>query len=244
MKELLETGVAAALFALTFLVGGYMHPLRSLIRDRRTVISFGAGMTSAYVFLRLLPELHGARESYVETTVLPMYYEGMLIYFLALIGFLLFYGLENLRSKLARPEHGVQGEVRAFRIHVIGFAAYVTLMSYLLVHGLEEEEVGILLYAVAIALHFIGIDHALREDHGARYERIGRFVLAAACIMGWTLGLIVAVPTSVVALVVAFISGGIIMNSLVEELPSEKDGRFQPFLAGGLIYGVILLPLG
>ena len=34
------------------------------------------------------------------------------------------------------------------------------------------------------------------------------------------------------------------MNSLISELPSEKDGRFLPFLAGGLLYGVILLPLG
>jgi len=27
------------------------------------------------------------------------------------------------------------------------------------------------------------------------------------------------------------------------ELPSHKDGRFLPFLAGGLVYGLILLPL-
>jgi hypothetical protein len=28
------------------------------------------------------------------------------------------------------------------------------------------------------------------------------------------------------------------------ELPSDKDGRFYPFMAGGLIYAMILLPLG
>jgi len=43
---------------------------------------------------------------------------------------------------------------------------------------------------------------------------------------------------------VAFISGAVIMNSAVTELPSEKDGRFGPFLAGGLIYAALLLPLG
>jgi len=244
MKTLLETGAAAALFALTFLVGGHVHPLRFLVRDRRVVISFAAGMTAAYVFVRLLPELHGARESYTETTSLPLYYEGMLVYFLALVGFLLFYALENLRSKLGRPANGEAGEIRAFRIHVGGFVAYVALMSYLLVHGLEGEGVQTLLYAVAVALHFLGIDHALRADHGARYERIGRFVLAGACILGWMLALAVALPEPVVALMVAFISGGIIMNSLIEELPSEKDGRFLPFVAGGLIYGLILVPLG
>lgn len=244
MKAILETGAAAALFAAAFLVGSHVHPLRFLIRDRRVLISFAAGMTAAYVFVRLLPELHGARESYTEATSLPLYYEGMLIYFVALVGFLLFYGLENLRSKLARPANGEQGGRRAFRIHLGGFAAYVALMSYLLVHGLEEEGVQTLLYAVAVALHFLGIDHALREDHGARYERIGRYVLAGACILGWSVGLALGLPRSVVALLVAFISGGIIMNSLVEELPSEKDGRFLPFIAGGLTYGLILVPLG
>ena len=68
--------------------------------------------------------------------------------------------------------------------------------------------------------------------------------MAGACVLGWSLGQAVALPRSVVALMVAFISGGIIMNSLVEELPSEKDGRFLPFLAGGLTYGLILVPLG
>lgn len=34
------------------------------------------------------------------------------------------------------------------------------------------------------------------------------------------------------------------MNSLILELPTEKDGRFWPFLSGGLLYGLILLPLG
>jgi hypothetical protein len=34
------------------------------------------------------------------------------------------------------------------------------------------------------------------------------------------------------------------MNSAIMELPTEKDGRFVPFLAGSLIYGIVLLPLG
>jgi hypothetical protein len=100
------------------------------------------------------------------------------------------------------------------------------------------------LYAVAVALHFLGIDHSLREEHGAAYERTGRYVLAGACVLGWLIGLAVGLPRPVLAMLVAFISGSIIMNSLIAELPSEKDGRFVPFLVGGLTYGLILLPLG
>ena len=34
------------------------------------------------------------------------------------------------------------------------------------------------------------------------------------------------------------------MNNAIMELPSEKDGRFLPFMVGGLAYGLILVPLG
>jgi hypothetical protein len=34
------------------------------------------------------------------------------------------------------------------------------------------------------------------------------------------------------------------MNSRIMELPSERDGRFLPFVSGGIAYGMILVPLG
>lgn len=242
-RELLETGAAALLFGATFLVGGRVHPFRVLIRDRRSIISFGAGMSAAYVFVHVMPELHGVRRAFAESVSAPLRYEGMAIYFLALVGFLVFYGLDHLRARLRQSAESEQ-DGRAFKLHVAGFAAYVWLMGYLLVHNLEETPVSTALYAAAITFHFLAVDHALRDEHGAAYERVGRFVLAGACLLGWGVGLLVALPHFVLALLVAFISGAIIMNSLIMELPSEKDGRFLPFMTGGIVYGLILLPLG
>jgi hypothetical protein len=239
----METGAAALLFAATFLAGDRVHPLRGLIHDRRSIISFGAGMSAAYVFVHVMPELHGVRQVFSESVSMPLHYEGMGIYFLALVGFLVFYGLDHLRER-CREIDG-EGQVgTAFKLHVGGFAAYVGLMAYLLVHNLEETSVSTVLYAVAIAFHFLAVDHSLRAEHGAAYERIGRFVLAGMAVLGWGLGLLIAMPNSVLALMTAFISGAVIMNSAIMELPSEKDGRFLPFMIGGIVYGVILLPLG
>jgi hypothetical protein len=55
-------------------------------------------------------------------------------------------------------------------------------MSYLLVRTAEGE--GVQTFAVCRGRRaaFPGIDHALRAI-GARYERIGRFALAGACIL-------------------------------------------------------------
>jgi hypothetical protein len=79
--EILETGAAALLFAAVFVAGGRVHPLRGLVRDRRTLISFGAGMSVAYVFVRAIPELQGVRRSFVASVSVPLRYEGMAIYF-------------------------------------------------------------------------------------------------------------------------------------------------------------------
>jgi len=246
---ILTTGGAALLFAATFLVGGRVHPLQSLGLDRRSALSFGAGMSAAYVFVHLMPELHASRGAFVESVSRSLRYEGMAIYYVALVGFLVFYALDEMRARLregGEGGEGGQGGVAdpAFKLHIGGFAAYVGLMAYLLVHNLEDTTMATALYAVPIAFHFLSADHSLRSEHGAAYDRIGRPLLAAMSLLGWGVGLLVALPTPIVALLVAFISGAIIMNNSIMELPSEKDARFIPFILGGLVYGAILLPLG
>jgi hypothetical protein len=190
-----------------------------------------------------MPELHGARRAFVESVSMTLRYEGMAIYFVALLGFLLFYGLEHQSNRLR--DDGAEGAAGpAFRLDIIGFAAYVWLMAYLLVNHFGSSLVSIELYAIALAFHFLSLDHSLRHEHGDAYERIGRYVLAGMALLGWGMGLLFALPGHILALLLAFISGAIIMNSLIMELPAEKDGRFLPFIAGGLVYGLILLPLG
>ncbi len=61
---------------------------------------------------------------------------------------------------------------------------------------------------------------------------------------GWASAALLDLPASLIPLLLAFLSGAVIMNSLILELPTEKDGRFWPFITGGLLYGLILLPLG
>lgn len=240
---IIETGAAALLFAAAFLIGGRVHPFRSLIRDRRSILSFGAGMSAAYVFVHVMPELHDARRAFVESVSTTLRYEGMAIYFIALLGFLLFYGLEHQSNRLrGSGEEGAAGS--AFKLDISGFSAYVWLMAYLLVNHFGGSLVSIELYTIALAFHFLSLDHALRHEHGDAYERIGRYVLAGMALLGWGMGLLFALPGHILALLLAFISGAIIMNSLIMELPSGKDGRFLPFMAGGLVYGLILLPLG
>lgn len=243
MRAPLETGLAALLFAAIFLAGGRLGSSNASSRHHRRVISFGAGMAAAYVFVHVMPELHDARRSFTVSLSVDTPYEGMAIYFLALLGFLAFYGLQHMLVRLRRGETG-RADGTAYRLHLGGFAAYVALIGYLLVRSLEEGATSTALYAVGIGFHLLAVDHALRREHGAAYERRGRFVLAGMALLGWGLGELVALPQFWIAILVAFLSGAVIVNSSLGELPSEKDGRFLPFLAGGVLYGLILLPLG
>jgi len=241
--DAMATAVPALIFAAVFLLGRRLHPLEVFGFDRRALVSFGAGMATAYVFVHVMPELQGARRALVASASRPLRYEGMAVYVVALLGFMGFYALDHLRMRL-RLSAAPDRERASFRLHIGGFAAYVALVGYLLVRNLEETPVSVGLYTAAMAFHFVGVDHSLSEEHGAPYDSTGRYVLAAMALAGWAIGELTALSPAWVALLLAFLSGAVILNSSLMELPSDKDGRLWPFVIGGLLYASILLPLG
>jgi hypothetical protein len=241
--EMFKTGAAAMLLSATFLIGARFRRSQTFVLQRRNLLSFGGGVAAAYVFVHVMPEMHGARAAFVEAVSIPLRYEGMGIYFFSLIGFLVFYGSGNLRAR-SKKSGALDHEEREFRFRVGGFAAYAWMIGYLLVRNLDKPDVSTTFYPAAMTLHFLGIDNTLRDEYNAMYQRGGRWVLAGATMLGWGVGVLVEIPRWALAQLVAFVSGAIIVNSAVMELPSKKEGRVLPFIAGGLIYGLILLPLG
>ena len=59
-------------------------------------------------------------------------------------------------------------------------------------------------------------------------------MIAAAILAGWAVGIATDVSERVIALVIAFIAGGVVLNVLKEELPGERLAQFSPFAAGAL----------
>src|ERR1700677_3827726 len=115
---------AISLLACTFIFGRY---LRGPFADApRRVLSAAAGVSVAYVFIRALPEMSEMQDVFTRVTLdhgLP--FPEHRVYSAALIGFLLFYGLENMVSRSG--EHGrEQGEPAAgftYKLQLGGFAA-------------------------------------------------------------------------------------------------------------------------
>lgn len=234
--HILHTGAAALAYVLCFLAGRRLRPLRSLGCDHRCAMSFGAGVSIAYVFVQLMPEIHASRTMFAAAMGPALPRGGDAVYLVSLAGFVGYYGLDRFRA--VEQETG-GAAARSHRMHVGGFALYVALMAYLLC---EEEAGGIVLAmtVAATAVHFLAVDHFLREEHGALYDRRGRFMLAGATVAGWALGLVHGFPDHAVALFIAFISGAVTINSAIMELPNRNRGRYLPFLAGAAAYGLLL----
>ena len=245
-----ETGpfVAAAVFASVFLFGSNVlipAPLRS---HRRKLLSLGAGITIAYVFVHLLPELEAAREALShneDRLALPMF--GLRVYLAALIGFMAFYALGQMIAK-ARASGGAEAafheENRLQRaVHAGGFLVYVWLVGYLAVRGFEVGTTPMALYAAALGLHFLSLDFSFSREFGPWYERKVRYAFVLAPLAGWAVGILVEFSPLYTAALLGFISGGIILNAMVAELPRENEGRPLYFLLGGAIYTVLLIIL-
>lgn len=234
-----DTLVATVLFATIFIFGWRLHRTRT----PRAALSIGAGATASYVFVRLLPELGEAQAAFVAATAgrsLPA--PEFRVYTAALLGFIVFYGLEHLVAWSREPEN-VRGDWSSpvFLLHVGGFAIYAWLVTYLMVRGISDTPLPVTLYAIAMGLHFVGVDHSLLREHGAAYMRVGRFVLAAAALAGWSVAMMTEISRAAIITSLGLISGGVVMNSMVMELPTEKDGRFWPFVVGAAAYTVLLL---
>jgi predicted membrane protein len=207
------------------------------------------GVSVAYVFIHVFPELEAAQATLQQAAGESLAFLEHHAYLVALAGLILFYGVERKvrsaqRERGERPGPG-EGETTTgmgvFYLHISSFAVYNALIGYLLVHREEENLRGLLIYAFAMALHFLVTDYGLRQDHKQTYQRIGRWILAVAICAGWLLGLAVEIHQAGVSALFAFLAGGVVLNVLKEELPAERRSRFWSFAAGAAGFTLLLL---
>jgi hypothetical protein len=235
----LEALGLAVLFAAIFAGAGRVPLPPALARREHGLVSFSAGLSLSYDFVHLLPELETAKASLKLPGRLPLPPEAYLVSVAALAGCVLFFILGRLPvgEPAGRPPLGVH-------LRLAIFAFYVALVSYSRIAMVEHGEVPVLLFAVAMGTHFLALDRALGRDLGAVYRRHGGFVLAGASLLGWIVGATEAVSLPIMLLLFGFVAGAMIANSLIEELPDAREARIGPFLAGSVLYALILLPFG
>jgi len=234
--------VAAGLLALVHLFGGQLRFLQ--VQPRSTWLSLGGGISVAYVFLHLLPELQQHQRTLAQAASPALTSLRHHAYLIALLGLAVFYGLEclALRDRRQRQKAGEKAtSPGVFWISICSFTVYNALIGYLLVEQVRAGAGNLYLFTGAMGLHFLVNDYGLREHYQARYRHMGRWLLSAAVLMGALLGLYREVPVVLVSTLVAFLAGGIILNVLKEELPAERESSFGAFAVGVAGYAALLL---
>ena len=233
------------LYCVVFLRGRTLDALGRV--GHRRALSLAGGAAVAYVFVDLAPEVQEAAHGFREANAgLAQHVLEYGIQIAMMLGFVLFYGIEVLVVPgRGDADHGSMKPAHAenpmFGIHMLGFAAYVWTVNYLLVRTHLAPTIEFAFYAFAMALHFLGLAHGLRAEHGARYDRVGSRLLAAACLAGWASGIAFGMSRSVLAVLLGVLAGGIIANVMISELPRKKEGHFGAFVLGAMGYTVLLL---
>jgi zinc transporter ZupT len=225
---------------------------------RNKWLSAAGGISVAYIFIHILPELsywHAALQS--DTYDELNRYVRHPIFFFALAGLVLFYGLEraahtssdSMRKKPGEPRDG-EGDPhnlsdgRLFWIHIGSFGVYNFIIGYLLATRSSEQYNDIFFYAIAMAFHFAVNDYALYDHYHHKYKKRGRWLLTASLGAGWLVALMTNLPEFYTSALFSFIAGGVIINVLKEELPAERKSHFPSFFITVVFYTGLLIVLG
>ena len=232
-----------ALLALVHMAAPALRVLS--VVPRSVWLSAAGGISVAYVFVHLLPELAAGQRDVGEEVTGALARVEDHVYLVALAGLAVFYGVEwtSRRSREARRarEGEDRTEARAFWFSIAAFAVYNGLIGYILVHREQETTRALILFAVALGVHFLVTDAGLIRHHGADFHRLGRWLLVAAVVAGWAIGLATEISDAALAVLIAFLGGGVVLNVLKEEVPTEQQARFVPFLLGAAGYSALLL---
>ncbi|WP_223427532.1 hypothetical protein [Tateyamaria pelophila] len=213
------------------------------------LLSMAAGISVSYVFLDLLPDLVERQHDLDQAGFVPMLDRH--VYIFSLLGLAIAFWVEvasrQSRRKQRHAGKADQTSNAVFKLSVASSAVENVAIGYAVGSPGDSAVEPLWLFALALGLHFLVDDHALSKHHGAPYRRYGRWWLVAGLVAGWSMGAAfgLRIHEVVLALALAYISGGTILNTLRHELPgTDHSPAVFAFVLGAAGYTAILLAEG
>ena len=224
-------GMSEAIAIATGLLLGTLHYFSENIElaaepKRYRFISFGAGISIAYLFLHLLPHTYDA----------AIHLEEAVFVFL-LLGFTLF----HLSEKYIYQHIEQEKQARELKeIHSIMFFVYHFLVGIVFVDKFETGILEGILFMFPVALH-TGLSQAsLSKIHGEIRENIPiKIILSLSTLLGVVFAILVHVPDIMNNILVSFISGVLLYIIVKEFLPGKEKGRPLFFVLGLVLFSTL-----
>lgn len=241
------TLISLSLAAVIFL--SLVHVLADMLRWKRQLpqkywLSFADGISISYVFLGLLPKIIEGTTN-IPDSVAPMIAILKHNPFLPLlIGLVAFYGLERLVEKPAiesNPHRSNNHTGLRVWSHLVSYALYKAIIGYLIAK--MDDPLLIAIFVVSMVVHFLVVDYRMMEIHKGAYQRIGRWLLTLAILMGWVVGATTVISPIVVTLLLGFVAGGIVLVVLEEEFSRDHPSSFPAFLIAILSYMAVQISM-
>ena len=241
--EHLNSFIAVLIMIIAYYFGGrFVNSTRS---DRKYLVSVAAGISVAYIFVSLLPELSDAQEFYNNKKNEEAFQlQNIIIYLTALLGFLFFIGLENFIISKREKDHA-ENQTHSSRdmvtgIYLTGFLLNNFLISYLIVYWGNSNS-ALFFYTIAMSVHLVALDYSAIKEFGAGFKYI-KLVMMLSLIAGWLVGILTKFPEEIEHIATGFIAGSIIINSVKDEFPKEGSNvKYKVFLISSVIYSILLI---
>ncbi len=203
--------------------------------------SFAGGMAAAYVFILLIPEM----ELFNSEIKIPFFNT----YSLALLGLLIFKGLQHYCRHLAQERtrgmeewafvHSKSHEKNlSFRISGYVFISYSSLILLTLPYQVSHltSSIGIILYLVTFSLHLCFELLSLNDENMKHYSQYVPTPLAIALTAALGLALGNVLPQAYLLACISLLAGIIIYNVFLVELPNPDRSSYVWFLAGAMMF--------
>ena len=189
--------------------------------------AFGGGLSVAYVFLHLIPSLDSSDDVV-----------GPRVYFVALLGFVVFYGLDVLFQP-PKDTHPTR-----YHAYLWAFFLYDGLLVFTLALALPPTPLLTLVFALSLALDVLDTDLDLQAQYGARFVKSGRWVLLAGVAAGYALSLVRRPDPLVIDILTAALAGFMMFHTFNGQFPAARNKKFPAFLVGLLTFWGLHVLLG
>lgn len=217
----------------------HVHRINPFLQAR--LLSAAGGVSIAYIFIDLLPKFCSGAAT-VEHAFEGLFpYLERHVYIMGLLGLLFAY---TVQRAAASPTTTLSQMKRKFWGQVTAYAIFNAMIGYSLANKNDPDIQPIILFTIAVGLHYYINDYNLRESNPELYESEARYVIALGLIAGWVVGLFWQIPEAALAIILSFLSGGIMMNVFRHEIPADNPNNYTSFVFGAVTYACILLGIG
>ena len=197
---------------------------------QRIITSIGGGISIAYIFLHLMPELALKGRHNVESLEISSEFLEISFFFVSLLGLLILFVVDALSESSKIPKEN------NFKLHLIYNIAITYLYAFTLPEVVKEGLFYSILYTLTLSAHVFSSDRIIFRFHEKFYKTKYKWIGFSAVFLGMFHSLTFESNASIqLDYAFAFLSGGVLLNTFLEELPKKNILNVKWFLSAIMI---------